>query len=87
MTIGFFHPLDGFKASSEGEKNFQLRIRKDPPDPMYKIHGVFSNKKLLSDSVRQSKGTATAYILGVPWTIIINNSKGFFFLAWSEDFC
>lgn len=60
--------------NSESERTLQILCTK------YMVSSVIRN---YFKTVRQLKRTATAYILGVLWTIITNNSKGdLFYLAW-----
>lgn len=69
-----FPPLNLHSQSSK--RRLSGRNHSDPPQPVFEVYRVFSNRVLLSSSGRQPRATAKACIgLGVSWTSLTNKFK------------
>lgn len=60
----------------------KIRYNLDSPDPVSKVHGALDSSHLPSTSGRLPRATVTAYnVLGVLWTLLINNLKQGFVIS------
>ena len=55
-------------------KRFQVYTRSGSSGPLSEVHGVFSSRVLPSTSSNKENSN-WLHILGVSWTVLINNSK------------